>query len=105
MSSNVELIGYAAALLTTVAFAPQVIRTWRLGGHELSWSMLALFAAGVTLWFVYGVVRESAPLMLANGLTLAQVLAMAAVKWRTRVREGREIRNTEGPGSTPPRRH
>jgi len=84
---DVELIGFAAGLLTTVAFAPQVVRTWRLGGHELSWSMLALFAAGVTLWLVYGIARESRPLIIANGLTLVQVLLMAAVKLRTTLAE------------------
>jgi MtN3 and saliva related transmembrane protein len=83
MSIDIELIGYAAGLLTTVAFAPQVVRTWQLGGHELSWSMLALFTSGVTLWLVYGVARESAPLMFANGLTLLQVLLMAGIKMRS----------------------
>ena len=85
---DVELIGFAAALLTTTAFAPQVIRTWRLGGHELSWGMLALFGSGLVLWLVYGVARGSAPLVVANGLTLIQVLAMSAVKLRT-ARRGR----------------
>jgi len=85
---DVELIGFAAALLTTTAFAPQVIRTWRLGGHELSWGMLALFGAGLVLWLAYGVARGSAPLVVANGLTLIQVLAMSAVKLRT-ARRGR----------------
>jgi MtN3 and saliva related transmembrane protein len=89
MSVDVELIGFAAALLTTVAFAPQVVRTFRLGGHELSWAMLSLFATGVSLWLVYGLVRDSMPLVLANGLTLVQVLAMAAVKWRTITQERR----------------
>ena len=83
MSDWVEWIGLCAAVLTTVAFAPQVVRTWRLGGHELSWSMLVLFLAGVTLWFVYGWLRGSVPLMLANGLTGAQVLVMAGVKLRS----------------------
>ena len=83
---DIELIGFAAALLTTVAFAPQVWRTWQLGGRELSWTMLALFAAGVSLWLVYGVLRGSTPLVAANGLTLAQVLMMAAIKFRSRAR-------------------
>jgi MtN3 and saliva related transmembrane protein len=81
MQNATELIGLAAAVLTTVAFAPQVIRTWRLGGHELSWLMLGLFGTGVTLWFVYGWLLDSLPLLLANGLTLAQVAAMAGVKF------------------------
>jgi MtN3 and saliva related transmembrane protein len=80
---DAELIGFAAALLTTTAFAPQVIRTWRLGGHELSWGMLALFATGLLLWLVYGIARGSVPLVAANGLTLFQVLAIAAIKLRS----------------------
>jgi MtN3 and saliva related transmembrane protein len=77
-----EAIGFWAAVLTTVAFAPQVIRTWRTGGQELSWTMLALFGTGVGLWFVYGVLRMSGPLMLANGLTGLQILFLLALKAR-----------------------
>jgi len=81
---DAELIGFAAGVLTTVAFAPQVLRTWRLGGFELSWTMLALFATGVSLWLVYGFQRGSMPLIMANGLTLVQVVAMAAIKFARR---------------------
>jgi MtN3 and saliva related transmembrane protein len=78
-----ESIGTLAAILKTIAFAPQAIRTWRVGGEGLSWTMLALFGAGVGLWFVYGALHGSGPLMLANGLTGAQVLFIFAVKaWR-----------------------
>jgi MtN3 and saliva related transmembrane protein len=78
--SGIEFIGFWAALLTTIAFAPQVIRSWRLGGNELSWSMLSLFGTGVTLWLVYGYLRQSMPLMLGNGITLLLVGLMAAIK-------------------------
>lgn len=89
MNNGVEFIGFAAAFLTTIAFVPQVLRMWRLGGDELSWAMLALFATGVSLWLVYGVLRESFPLMVANGLTLVQVVAMAAIKARALARNNR----------------
>jgi MtN3 and saliva related transmembrane protein len=79
-----EAIGTVAAVLTTIAFAPQVIRTWRIGAEGLSWMMLALFGSGVGLWFVYGVLRSSAPLMLANGLTGAQIVLILGIKvWRS----------------------
>jgi MtN3 and saliva related transmembrane protein len=78
---DVEWVGFAAATLTTVAFVPQVVRTWQMGGRELSWSMLGLFGTGVSLWLAYGLVRPSWPLIVANGLTLIQVAAMAAVKF------------------------
>lgn len=81
MTFDVESIGFAAAILTSVAFVPQVLRTWQLGGRELSWTMLGLFGVGVSLWLIYGYLRGSTPLMAANGVTLIQVMAMAAVKF------------------------
>jgi MtN3 and saliva related transmembrane protein len=82
--SHTETIGFWAAILTTVAFAPQLVRTWRVGGDELSWLMLTCFGTGVGLWFVYGYLRMSGPLMLANGLTGLQILVIIVVKvWRT----------------------
>lgn len=83
LQAYAEAIGFWAAVLTTVAFTPQVVRTWRTGGQGLSWTMLALFGTGVGLWFVYGWLRMSAPIMLANGLTGAQVLVLLALKiWK-----------------------
>ena len=69
-----------AAVLTTSAFAPQVIRTWRTGGEGLSWTTLTLFGVGVWLWFVYGLLRMSGPIMLANGVTGMEVLFLITLK-------------------------
>jgi MtN3 and saliva related transmembrane protein len=77
-----ETIGFWAGLLTTVAFAPQVVQAWRTGGQGLSWLMLLLFATGVGLWFVYGLMRMSAPLMTANGLTGLQIVVLLVLKIR-----------------------
>jgi len=80
---HAEAIGMMAAALTTAAFAPQVVRTWRLGGQGLSWMMLASFGTGVGLWFLYGYLRGSDPIMVANGLTGLQVIFIAGLKlWR-----------------------
>src|SRR5262245_61283782 len=80
LRAHTELIGFWAAVLTTAGFVPQVLRTWRNGGEGLSWWMLASFGTGVGAWFLYGVLRASAPIMLANGLTGFQVLVIAALK-------------------------
>jgi len=78
-----EVIGFWAAVLTTISFVPQVIETWRSGGGGMSWWMLTIFGTGVGLWLVYGVLRMSAPIVLANGLTLAEVLLIISLKsWR-----------------------
>jgi MtN3 and saliva related transmembrane protein len=80
-----EVVGSCAAVLTTAAFAPQVIRTWRRGGAGLSWLMLSMLGAGVWLWFVYGVLRNSIPIVAANGLTGLQVVFLAGLKaWHER---------------------
>jgi MtN3 and saliva related transmembrane protein len=82
MRSYTEAIGFWAAVLTTIAFAPQVIQAWRTGGEGLSWLMLALFGTGVGLWFLYGLMLMSGPLITANGLTGLQILLLLALKVR-----------------------
>jgi MtN3 and saliva related transmembrane protein len=78
-----EAIGFWAAVLTTISFAPQLVVAWRTGGEGLSWTMLTLFGVGVGLWFLYGLLEMSRPVILANGLTGLQVLALLVLKiWK-----------------------
>ncbi|HLK48226.1 MAG TPA: PQ-loop domain-containing transporter [Bryobacteraceae bacterium] len=80
-----EAIGSCAAVLTTAAFTPQLIRTWRTGGAGLSWLMLTMLGVGVWLWFLYGLLRHSVPIVAANGLTGLQILFLAGLKaWHAR---------------------
>ena len=74
-----EIIGYPAAILTTVAFVPQAWKSWRtrdLSGVSLP--MYALFTLGVALWLAYGLLIASTPIVIGNGITL--VLA-SVVLW------------------------
>jgi MtN3 and saliva related transmembrane protein len=67
-----ELVGYAAATLTTVAFVPQALHSWRsrdLSGVSLP--MYGLFTAGVACWLAYGLMLGSWPIIIANIVTLA----------------------------------
>jgi MtN3 and saliva related transmembrane protein len=69
MDSN--LLGFIAASLTTAAFIPQTIQSWRsrdLSGISLS--MYSLFTIGVALWIVYAVLIHSWPVLIANIITL-----------------------------------
>ena len=66
-----SVAGYAAASLTTIAFVPQVYKSWRtrdLSGISLP--MYSLFTLGVALWFAYGIMIGSWPVIIANALTL-----------------------------------
>ena len=80
-----DLFGYAAAILTTVAFFPQVWKSWRtrdLSGVSLT--MYGLFTAGVALWLAYGVLLGSWPIIVANGVTLALASVVLALKMKHR---------------------
>lgn len=66
-----ELVGYPAAILTTVAFVPQAWKSWRtrdLSGISLP--MYGMFTLGVALWLVYGLLIGSVPIVTGNGITL-----------------------------------
>jgi MtN3 and saliva related transmembrane protein len=78
-----DAIGYAAAVLTTVSFVPQVWHTWRtrdVGGISLP--MYVVFATGVFLWLVYGLVADAWPIVVANAITFALAVAILAMKLR-----------------------
>lgn len=80
-SSFMEAIGYCAAFLTTIAFFPQAIQSWRsrdLSGISLG--MYSLFTAGVGLWLVYGIFIEKWPLIIANALTFALAFSILVLK-------------------------
>ncbi|HEV2650777.1 MAG TPA: SemiSWEET transporter [Rhizomicrobium sp.] len=66
----VTTIGLAAAFCTTVAFLPQVIRTWRTRSTgDLSLGMFLVFTTGIFLWLVYGLYVHDVPLIAANSVT------------------------------------
>jgi MtN3 and saliva related transmembrane protein len=82
---QIEIIGYCAAFLTTIAFLPQAIQSWRtrdLSG--ISVGMYSLFTAGVGLWLIYGLIIEKWPLILANALTFALALSILVLKLRAK---------------------
>ena len=78
-----EVIGYLAALLTTCSFVPQAWHTFRTRDvRGISLGMYSVFAVGVGLWLLYGVLLAAWPIVLANSVTLALALAILAMKLR-----------------------
>ncbi len=78
-----NLLGLAAGCLTTVAFVPQVLKTWRSkSGNDISLGMFLLFSSGVLLWLIYGLYIHALPVILANGVTLLLSLAILVMKLR-----------------------
>ncbi len=76
-----DLLGYAAAFLTTSAFVPQVVQTLRTRDtRAISLGMYLLFSAGVALWGIYGILLAAWPIILANGVTLLLALVVLGYK-------------------------
>ena len=81
-----ELIGYAAATLTTVSFIPQAIKSIR--GHDtksLSVGMYVIFTLGVVLWGVYGWFRRDPVIIGANAITGFLAITILVIKLRNDV--------------------
>ncbi|HEU4683894.1 MAG TPA: SemiSWEET transporter [Nitrospira sp.] len=77
----VTILGLVAGTLTTIAFLPQVLRTWRTkSAKDLSLPMLLSFTAGVLCWLVYGLLIGSLPIIAANGVTLVLAGLTLALK-------------------------
>jgi MtN3 and saliva related transmembrane protein len=80
-----DLIGFAAATLTTCSFVPQVWLTFRTRDVSgISLGMYSVFATGVALWLAYGVLLQAWPIVIANAITLALALAILLMKLRFR---------------------
>lgn len=74
-------LGYVAGFCSTMAFLPQVYRTYQTRhAHDISYGMLLLLITGVSLWFVYGMVIGELPVILANGMTLILLLILTGMK-------------------------
>ena len=68
---NIEIFGYLAAILTTAAFLPQLIKTLKTKkADDVSMTTLIMFITGVLSWIIYGYEISSTPILIANLITL-----------------------------------
>ncbi|NES02372.1 MAG: hypothetical protein F6K22_05680 [Okeania sp. SIO2F4] len=68
----VTILGLFAGSLTTIAFLPQVIKTWRTRStKDISLEMFAIFCSGVLLWIIYGSLVKDIPVIFTNVATLS----------------------------------
>lgn len=81
--NGTDLVGYAAAALTTVAFVPQAIKALKeRDTHSLSLGMYVIFTTGVVLWGLYGWLLRDPAIIVANLITGVLSLAILVAKLR-----------------------
>ncbi len=78
-----QAIGLVAASCTTLAFLPQVVRSWRTRHtRDISLAMSVVMTTGIALWLVYGWMIGDVPLILANTVTLVFSATLLVLKLR-----------------------
>jgi MtN3 and saliva related transmembrane protein len=78
-----EIIGFIAAVFTTLAYVPQFMKVWKSrSAKDVSMRMYVMMCSGVFLWLVFGIRLRSLPIILANGVTLVLTLAILWLKIR-----------------------
>jgi len=87
--SWLDLVGSVAGALTTVAFVPQVVKTWRTRStRDISLAMWLAFTLGVALWIVYGLMAGAWPILIANIVTFLLAGSVLRIKLANRGKEG-----------------
>jgi len=83
--TSTDLLGYAAATLTTASFVPQAWLTFRTRDVSgISLGMYSAFTLGIVLWLLYGLALQAWPVVIANAVTLALASAILWMRWRYR---------------------
>ncbi|TVR16416.1 MAG: hypothetical protein EA391_07955 [Balneolaceae bacterium] len=79
------IIGLIAGFCTTVAFLPQVIKTWKTkSAKDLSLGMYSIFCTGIVLWLTYGILISDLPIIITNiaSLTLASSILYFKLRFK-----------------------
>jgi MtN3 and saliva related transmembrane protein len=81
----IDTLGWIAGTLTTIAFFPQVLKTWRSkSAKDVSLVMMITFCTGVLLWLVYGLAIQALPVVVCNLVTLVLGALIVILKIRYR---------------------
>ncbi len=85
------VLGVLAASLTMFGFVPQIIKMWKThSAKDVSGLTLIQFAAGVTLWMLYGIHRKDIIIIGANAISLATLLI--ALGYYVKLNRGAQVK-------------
>jgi MtN3 and saliva related transmembrane protein len=76
-----EIIGTAATLCVSTAYAPQIVKAYRSKKmDDVSLPFLAIVTTGVFLWLLYGIHLNDSLFIAANSLICMQGLLLVLMK-------------------------
>ncbi len=78
---GVTLLGLLAAAVSTVGFAPQVIKVYKTRmTRDLSLGSYIILFSGLFLWFIYGLLLGAIPIILGNAIACAMAAYIIFMK-------------------------
>jgi MtN3 and saliva related transmembrane protein len=79
----IAVLGFAAAVLTTLSNLPQVIKLWRThSAEDISFKAFSALALGQLLWVAYGILKGDIPLIVANAVSASLAASILYLKLR-----------------------
>lgn len=83
MINIADVVGLIAAGLGTIATAPQAIKVYRTKNtQDLSLGTFGMVTGTLFLWFIYGLMIHSLPIMIGNALGFSFNLYIVIMKIR-----------------------
>ena len=95
-SNYITTLGLIAGVLTTIAYLPQLIKTWQTkSAHDLSWSMLIVLCTWIILWLVYGFYIQNIPIIAANIVTFVftSMILVLKIKYKQESEVGERMKD------------
>jgi MtN3 and saliva related transmembrane protein len=78
---GVTFIGLLAAVVSTVGFAPQVIKVYRTRmTRDLSLGSFIILFSGLFLWLIYGLLLGNLPIIVGNATACAMSVYIIYMK-------------------------
>lgn len=81
MESQILIIGYIAGALTTIAFAPQLLKVLTTKStKDVSLMMLLCSTSGMILWLFYGIQIKDPAIVVANSISVVLASSLLCLK-------------------------
>jgi len=79
--SEIDMIGYIAGALTTIAFAPQLIKALKTKStKDVSLLMLFCSTSGMVLWLIHGIQVNDPAIIAANSVSVLLAASLLGLK-------------------------
>ena len=79
--ATLEILGLIAGAITSLGFIPQLVKGYKTKKlDDVSYFMPIVLAIGMTLWLIYGLMRDSLAIISANFFAITCCIILIIIK-------------------------